>query len=85
MKANVLQALGIAYRNLGKLDDALRQYKESLAIKREIKDQRGIASSLGEIAVIHDRQGRPDEAVATYTEASEILGDRRPGWRRSRR
>ena len=79
--ANVLQALGIAYKNLGKLDDALRQYKESLAIKREIKDQRGIASSLGEIAHIHDRQGRPDEAVATYNEALEIrraIGDR-PG------
>jgi tetratricopeptide (TPR) repeat protein/tRNA A-37 threonylcarbamoyl transferase component Bud32 len=76
--ANVLQALGIAYKNLGKLDDALRQYKESLAIKREIKDQRGVASSLGEIAHIHDRQGRPDEAAATYKEALQIrraIGD----------
>jgi len=76
--ANVLQALGIAYKNLGKLDDALRQYKESLAIKREIADKRGIASSLGEIAQIHDLQGRPDEAVASYREALEIrkaIGD----------
>jgi eukaryotic-like serine/threonine-protein kinase len=76
--ANILQALGIAYRYLGKLDDALRQYKESLAIKREINDQRGIASSLGEIAVIQSRQGRPDEAIASYMEILKIrrsIGD----------
>ena len=40
-----------------------------------------MASSLGEIAHIHDRQGRPDEAAASYKEALELrraIGDQ-PG------
>jgi tetratricopeptide (TPR) repeat protein len=79
-RARILQALGIAYRNLGKLDDALTHYEQSLAIKKQIGDKRGIASSLSEIAYIHDLQGRPDRAVASYKEALDIrraLGDKR--------
>ena len=79
-KASVLQALGIAYKNLNKLDDALRQYQDSLAIKRQIGDKRGIAASLSEIAQINNLQGRPEEAVASYKESISIrqaIGDRR--------
>jgi len=79
-KANVLQYLGIAYKNLRKLDDALRHYEESLAIKRQINDQRGIAASLNEIGQVHDLKGRPDLAVPSYQESVAIrrdIGDRR--------
>jgi tetratricopeptide (TPR) repeat protein len=79
-KARILQALGIAYRSLGKADEALGQFEQSLAIKKQIGDKRGIASSLAEIAYIHDLQGRPDQAVASYKEALDIrraLGDKR--------
>lgn len=79
-KGNLLQALGIAYKRLNKLDDALRQYQQSLDIKRRIDDQRGIAASLSEIAQIQNLQGHPGDAVSSYRESIEIrqqIGDRR--------
>ena len=45
-KAAVLQAIAIAYRLLDKQDEALRNYQESLAIKRRLGDKRGMAASL---------------------------------------
>ena len=78
-KANILQALGIAYRNLGKLDEALRHFEQSLAIKQQINDKRGEAASLNEMATIYSSQGRIDEAVDGYKKSVEIrakLGDR---------
>jgi tetratricopeptide (TPR) repeat protein len=79
-KATVLQALGIAYKNLGKLEEALDHYRQSLAIKERIQDKRGIAASLAEIAQIYELQGRPDEARESAIKSLEIkraLGDKR--------
>jgi tetratricopeptide (TPR) repeat protein len=79
-KGKVLQALGIAYRSLNKLEDALKMYQESIEIKRAIGDKRGIAASLSEIAQVHNLQGHPEEAVASYKESIAIrqaIGDRR--------
>ncbi len=61
-KANTLQALGIAYRILGQTDDALANFQESLAIKQEIGDSRGMAASLSEIADRQDMAGDPEAA-----------------------
>jgi eukaryotic-like serine/threonine-protein kinase len=68
-KASILQATGIAYDSMNRLDDALRNYQESLAIKKQIGDQRGEAASMEQIADIQDKQGKPDDALATYKEA----------------
>jgi tetratricopeptide (TPR) repeat protein len=79
-QARVQQALGIAYKRLGKLDEALAQYNDSLRIKREVNDQRGIAVSLGEIGQVYDLQGRPDEAEKYYKESLDThrkIGDKR--------
>jgi eukaryotic-like serine/threonine-protein kinase len=79
-KARILQALGIAYKNLGKLDEALNHFQQSLAIKRQINERRGQAASLNEIAAIHHIQGRTDEALKSYQQSLEIrrdIGDRR--------
>ena len=78
-KATVLQAIGIAYKDLNKPDEALRYYNESLAIKRQIGDQRGIAASLNEIAQIQDLLGKKDDALASYQEALRVrrkIGDK---------
>jgi len=77
-RANTLQAIGIAYRYLGRPQEALDSYRQSLAIKSEIGDQRGMASSLSEIAYIEAASGNPEEARRSYREGIEIsreIGD----------
>jgi tetratricopeptide (TPR) repeat protein/tRNA A-37 threonylcarbamoyl transferase component Bud32 len=77
-KASILQATGIAYDALNRPDDALRNYQESLAIKKNIGDKRGEAVSLNQIADILDRQGKPDQALASYKQALALareIGD----------
>jgi tetratricopeptide (TPR) repeat protein/predicted Ser/Thr protein kinase len=78
-KATVLQALGIAYRLLGRPDDALQNYQQSLAIKRQIGDKRGAAASLGEIAATEESQGKLEDAQRDYRRALELeqeIGDK---------
>jgi len=74
-RANSLQALGIAYRYLGRPEEALRNFEESLAIKRDIGDRRGVAASLSEIAYIQNISNQPDAARASYQEALQIRRD----------
>jgi tetratricopeptide (TPR) repeat protein len=79
-KADVLNAIGVAYKRLDKPNDALRYYQESLDIKRRIGQKRGIAVTLGEIALIQQRLGNPDAALASFKEALKIqreIGDKR--------
>ncbi len=78
-KATILQAIGIAYRLLNKQDEALRNYQESLAIKRRLGDKRGMAASLDMIAQIQERLGEADQALKSYEEALRLrreTGDR---------
>ena len=78
-KANIQQAMGIAYGMLNKPDDALQNYQASLAIKKEIGDKRGVGSSLEQIASIQDSMGHADEALASYKQALAIrreIGDK---------
>ncbi len=71
-KANTLQALGIAYRILDRRDEALKNFQDSLAIKREIGDREGMAASLSEIAYIQELSGDPDAARRSYLEAIDL-------------
>jgi serine/threonine protein kinase/Tfp pilus assembly protein PilF len=78
-KATILHAIGIAYRMLNKQDEALRNYQESLTIKRRLGDKRGMAVSLNAIAQIQERLGQPDLALKSYEEALRLareIGDR---------
>jgi tetratricopeptide (TPR) repeat protein len=78
-KARVLQALGIAYKKLGKWQDALRQYEAALAIAHETNDRVRQASSLGEIAQIQEALGDIPAALKSYGEScamSRVTGNR---------
>jgi len=78
-RANVLQAIGIAYKDQGRPDEALRRYDESLEIKRRLGDKRGIAASLSEISQVQSALGKPREAEQSLTEALKLrreIGDK---------
>jgi eukaryotic-like serine/threonine-protein kinase len=79
-RADVLNAIGVAYKRLNKPDEALRYYQDSLVIKRRIGQKRGIAITLGEVAQIQNRLGQSDLALASYKEAERLqreIGDKR--------
>jgi serine/threonine protein kinase/tetratricopeptide (TPR) repeat protein len=79
-KAAILQAMGVAYRRLNGQDEALRNYQESLTIKRRIGDKRGMAASLNDIAQIEELLGNSEQALKSYQEALKLrreIGDQK--------
>ena len=78
-KALILQALGIAYARLNKPDEALRNYEQSMEIKKRLGQKKGVADSLNMIAEAYDVLGKPELALANYNDALKIyreIGDR---------
>ena len=79
-KATILNAIGAAYEQLKKPDEALRNYEESSAIKRSLGQKPGIALSLGNIARVQASLGKPEEAYKSYQEAVKLqreIGDKK--------
>ena len=79
-RATILQAIGAAYWLLNKQGEALRNYRESLAIKRQIVDKRGMAVSLDNIAQLQELSGNSGEALKSYQEALKLrreIGDKK--------
>ena len=79
-KASILQATGIAYVALNRPDDALRNFQESLAIKKQLNppDKRGEAASLEQMAYIEDLKGSPADALASLQQSLSLrqeIGD----------
>jgi eukaryotic-like serine/threonine-protein kinase len=68
-KATVFFALGIAYRTLNRLEDALRFSEQGLEIRRRLNQKSGIAESLLEIARTQQALGKFDLAAASYMES----------------
>ena len=78
-KADILQATGVAYSVLNKLDDALKGFQASLEIKQHLGLKKGIADSLESIAQCEAAMGKPDQALKDYNQSLKIrreIGDR---------
>ncbi len=71
-KANLLNNKGVIHRQKGELDEALKLYKDCLAIKEEIGEKRGIALSLNNIGVIYNQKGELGKALE-YWEKSLVI------------
>jgi eukaryotic-like serine/threonine-protein kinase len=71
-KADILQAMGIGYFNMHRLEEALRSYQDSLAIKQRLALKKGVAASLASIANVQVALGKPEEALKNYNEALKV-------------
>jgi serine/threonine protein kinase/tetratricopeptide (TPR) repeat protein len=78
-RAQILQAMGIAYSTLQRPDDALKNFQESLEIKTKLGMRKGIADSLQMIGSIYDATGKSELALKNYNQALTIrreIGDK---------
>jgi len=78
-RAQILQAMGVAYSTMQRPDDALKNLQESLEIKTKLGLKKGIADSLQMIGSIYDSTGKSDLALKNYNQALAIrreIGDK---------
>ena len=74
-RAQIAQALGVAYFSIPRYEEALKSVQESLEIKRRLGLKKGIAESLDMMASIQDFTGKADLAQKNYTEALGLMRD----------
>jgi len=71
-KAQILQAIGVAYEGLNKPDEALRNLEQSIEINRALGKKGGVANNLVVIADVQASQGKAEAAVASFKEALDL-------------
>jgi tetratricopeptide (TPR) repeat protein len=67
-----LNSLGNIARNQGAYEEAKQHHTESLQIRKELGDKRGISDSLNNLGVIAEQQGNYEEARQLYNESLKI-------------
>jgi tetratricopeptide (TPR) repeat protein len=75
--ANVLNNLGVAYRDKGSFDRAIEHYQEALKIRRELVEidasfKPKLANILNNLANAYYSKGLLDQAIEHYQEALKI-------------
>ncbi|MGB2714796.1 MAG: tetratricopeptide repeat protein [Vicinamibacterales bacterium] len=78
-RANIQQAIGIAYMRLNRPTEALSRYEESLKIKQRLGNKRGMAASYVQIGEVQKTLGHPGEAEKSYNAALKLrreIGDK---------
>jgi eukaryotic-like serine/threonine-protein kinase len=72
-RADVLNAFGVGYRNLGEMSRAIESYEAAAAIRQRIGDERGYAMTLRNLADLQMMQGEQAVAQARLEKALAIL------------
>lgn len=78
-KGDVLNAMGVAYQQLGDFPQALENYTAASAIRKKLGDDRGLASTLRNRANVYNSMGRSLQAQADLRVAQRLferIGDR---------
>jgi tetratricopeptide (TPR) repeat protein len=65
--------LGLAYADLGQVDQAIEHYQQALVISREIGDRRGEGNHLGNLGLAYYSLGQVDQAIEHYRQALAIF------------
>jgi tetratricopeptide (TPR) repeat protein len=73
MQADVVNAMGIGYRQLGQLDAASEQFERAGALRQALGDALGQANSLRNLAAVRSIQGRFAEADDALQRARIII------------
>jgi len=71
-EAETVNALGIGYGRLGQSADAEEQYRKAVTLREAVGNQRGLATSLRNLASVLTLRGRFDEAQATLERARAL-------------
>jgi tetratricopeptide (TPR) repeat protein len=64
--------LGLAYRHLGQVEQAIEYHEQSLVIAREIGDRYGEGADLGNLGLAYSALGQVERAIEYYQEALVI-------------
>jgi CHAT domain-containing protein/tetratricopeptide (TPR) repeat protein len=80
-EATVLNNIGLLYRTLGELNEALEFFNQSLTIRRELGDLRGEAISLNHLGRVHVALGEIQKGLDLYEQALAL--ERARGSRRT--
>jgi tetratricopeptide (TPR) repeat protein len=78
-RADVWNAFGVGYRNLGAMERATESYSQAAALRQKIGDERGYAMTLHNLATLHLLRDEYKPAEAQLTEGLALfkrLGDR---------
>jgi CHAT domain-containing protein/tetratricopeptide (TPR) repeat protein len=65
-EASILDNIGELYNSLGDPGTALEKFQESLAIRQELKQPRGLGTTLARIGYAFFLQGKPEKALEYY-------------------
>jgi eukaryotic-like serine/threonine-protein kinase len=71
-RASALNAIGVAYKRLGKPADAQRYYAEALELRKRIGDKRGMAATLNELGNIERTLGKLPDALVSFRSAIDL-------------
>jgi tetratricopeptide (TPR) repeat protein len=78
VKASLLHELAYLYDDLGKPEEAIALYQQSLALTERIGNIHGRAATLHQMAIIYVNQGEVEQAIALYQQSLELkerIGD----------
>ncbi|MFC0541716.1 ATP-binding protein [Kutzneria chonburiensis] len=74
-EAEALHVTGVAYRQLGRLDDAANFFRRSAEIQRRLGDRWQLAVALDSLATTLSLLGKPDQARLAWLEARSLVAD----------
>jgi tetratricopeptide (TPR) repeat protein len=66
MLGTIYHQVGIVAHMQGRLDEAEQRYRKSIAVKKELDDQRGIAMTYHQLGMLADFRGQLNEAAMWY-------------------
>ena len=68
--------IGLVYKSMGRMPDAMVRFEEAIAIAREVKDRLDEAKALSNRALLNRIAGNLDEARADYKQAMAIYEEK---------